>query len=113
MKIAIAQMNATVGDLAGNAARIADFAERARRAQINFGPAQFHSGGFVDPSLAGVPSGWNGMRFHAGGEVPAILQGGEYVMKTSTVRRVGRTSQATSTPRSRYSRHLARSMARV
>jgi len=32
MKIAIAQINATVGDLAGNAARIADFAERARRA---------------------------------------------------------------------------------
>jgi NAD+ synthetase len=32
MKIAIAQMNATVGDLAGNAARIADFAARARRA---------------------------------------------------------------------------------
>src|SRR6185295_19145618 len=32
MKIAIAQMNATVGDLSGNAARIVDFAERARRA---------------------------------------------------------------------------------
>ena len=32
MKIAMAQMNATVGDLAGNAARIADFAERARQA---------------------------------------------------------------------------------
>ncbi len=32
MKIAIAQLNATVGDLAGNVARIADFAERARRA---------------------------------------------------------------------------------
>ena len=32
MKIAIAQLNATVGDLAGNAARIADFAERAREA---------------------------------------------------------------------------------
>jgi NAD+ synthase (glutamine-hydrolysing) len=31
MKIAIAQMNATVGDLAGNVARIADFAGRARR----------------------------------------------------------------------------------
>ncbi len=31
MKIAIAQMNATVGDLAGNVARIADFADRARR----------------------------------------------------------------------------------
>lgn len=32
MKIAIAQMNATVGDLAGNVARIADFAVRARKA---------------------------------------------------------------------------------
>jgi len=32
MKIAIAQLNATVGDLAGNAARIAEFAERARQA---------------------------------------------------------------------------------
>jgi NAD+ synthase (glutamine-hydrolysing) len=31
MKIAIAQMNATVGDLAGNVARIAEFAGRARR----------------------------------------------------------------------------------
>ncbi len=31
MKIAIAQVNATVGDLGGNVARIADFAERARR----------------------------------------------------------------------------------
>ena len=31
MKIAIAQLNATVGDLNGNVARIADFAERARR----------------------------------------------------------------------------------
>jgi len=30
MKIAIAQMNVTVGDLAGNVARIADFAQRAR-----------------------------------------------------------------------------------
>ncbi|MFZ2853799.1 MAG: NAD+ synthase [Rhodocyclaceae bacterium] len=30
LKIAIAQINATVGDLAGNAARIVDFAERAR-----------------------------------------------------------------------------------
>jgi NAD+ synthetase len=31
MKIAIAQLNATVGDLAGNVARIADFAARARQ----------------------------------------------------------------------------------
>src|SRR5689334_20250588 len=30
MKIAIAQINCTVGDLAGNVARIADFAARAR-----------------------------------------------------------------------------------
>ena len=30
LKIAIAQINATVGDFAGNAARILDFAERAR-----------------------------------------------------------------------------------
>jgi len=30
MRIAIAQMNATVGDLAGNVARILDFAKRAR-----------------------------------------------------------------------------------
>jgi NAD+ synthetase len=32
MKIAIAQINATVGDLSGNVARIADFAQRARAA---------------------------------------------------------------------------------
>jgi NAD+ synthetase len=32
VKIAIAQLNATVGDLEGNVARIADFTERARRA---------------------------------------------------------------------------------
>src|SRR5207237_973448 len=30
MRIAMAQMNVTVGDLAGNVARIVDFAERAR-----------------------------------------------------------------------------------
>jgi hypothetical protein len=30
LKIAIAQINATVGDLAGNAARILDFAQRAQ-----------------------------------------------------------------------------------
>jgi NAD+ synthetase len=35
MKIAIAQMNATVGDLAGNVARIADFAQRARSQGAN------------------------------------------------------------------------------
>ena len=30
LKIAIAQINATVGDLAGNAARVLDFAQRAK-----------------------------------------------------------------------------------
>mgnify|MGYP001271771171 FL=1 len=35
MKIAIAQINATVGDLAGNVARIAEFAGRAQRAGAN------------------------------------------------------------------------------
>jgi hypothetical protein len=65
-------------------------AERMRRSQINFGPAQFHSGGFVDSSLAGVPAGWRGITMHSGGDVPAILQSGEYVMRRSTVNRVGR-----------------------
>src|SRR5260221_206369 len=65
-------------------------AERARRAQLQFGPAQFHSGGFVDPSLAGVPSWWGGIRMHIGGEVPAILETGEHVINRSTVNRVGR-----------------------
>ena len=32
LKIAIVQFNATLGDLAGNAAKIADYAERARAA---------------------------------------------------------------------------------
>src|SRR5688572_485966 len=32
MKIAIAQINSTVGDLSGNVARIADFSQRARAA---------------------------------------------------------------------------------
>jgi predicted amidohydrolase len=31
LKIAIAQINVTVGDFAGNRERIVDFAERARR----------------------------------------------------------------------------------
>ena len=35
MKIAIAQMNCTVGDLAGNVARIVDFAERARARSVD------------------------------------------------------------------------------
>src|SRR6266404_4803717 len=65
-------------------------AERARRAQLQFGPAQFHSGGFVDPSLAGVPPWWRGIRMHVGGEVPAILEAGEHVINRSTVNRVGR-----------------------
>jgi hypothetical protein len=38
---------------------------------------QYHSGGYVWP------------RFHRGGEVPAILQAGEFVMSKSAVNRIG------------------------
>jgi hypothetical protein len=70
-------------------------AERQRRAAIVFGPAQFHKGGFVDPALAaGMPSGFasSALRFAGGGEVPAILHAGEFVLQPSAVRRMGRGS---------------------
>jgi hypothetical protein len=68
-------------------------AERQRRAAIVFGPAQFHRGGFVDPALAaGMSSGFasSALRFAGGGEVPAILHAGEFVLQPSAVRRMGR-----------------------
>lgn len=68
-------------------------AERMRRAQLSFGPAQFHSGGFVDPSLASASPAYfraGAMAFASGGEVPAILHAGEFVMRESAVQRVGR-----------------------
>jgi gas vesicle protein len=52
-------------------------AERARRAAIQFGPAQFHEGGVVRggwPAIHGRPA------FHAGGEVNANLLIGEGVV---------------------------------
>ncbi len=70
-------------------------AERARRGQIAFGPPQFREGGFVHPSLAsGMPSYFrsNALAFATGGEVPAILHSGEFVMNQSAVSRVGRDS---------------------
>ncbi len=70
-------------------------AERARRGQIAFGAPQFHEGGFVHPSLASaMPSYFrsNALAFATGGEVPAILHSGEFVMNQSAVRRVGRDS---------------------
>lgn len=67
-------------------------AERLRRAAIQFGPAQFRYGGFVDPGLArGYPSAFGASALHyaAGGAVPAILHAGEFVLKPETVQRVG------------------------
>jgi hypothetical protein len=52
--------------------------ERQRRAAIQFGPAQFASGGFV------------GMPFASGGAVPAMLHAGEFVLQPSAVSRIGR-----------------------
>jgi hypothetical protein len=57
-------------------------AERQRRAALMFGPAQFRTGGFVGP--LGVP-----LLFASGGEVPAILHAGEFVMRPEAVRQQG------------------------
>ena len=35
LRIGLAQVNATVGDLAGNSARVLDFAERARENDVD------------------------------------------------------------------------------
>jgi hypothetical protein len=68
-------------------------AERQRRAQLNFGPAQFRVGGFVNPGLAaGIPAGFpaNAPRFDIGGAVPAFLHPGEYVFSPEATARHGR-----------------------
>jgi hypothetical protein len=67
-------------------------AERARRAQIQFGPPQFRVGGFVGPELAGPMPSWfagTAMHFADGGAVPAILHRGEFVMRPEAVSRIG------------------------
>ena len=67
-------------------------AERQRRTQMDFGPPQFRTGGFVDGSLAGrVPSwfGPNPVAFAGGGAVPAILHGGEFVVNAAATERIG------------------------
>lgn len=58
-------------------------AERQRRAAMVFGPAQFERGGLVGPL-------WLPLHFAGGGEVPAILHRGEFVMRESAVQRHGR-----------------------
>lgn len=72
-------------------------AERARRGQLAFGPAQFRSGGLVGPgSGGGVPAWFAGsaMSFGSGGAVPAFLHEGEFVMRPEAVQRYGAASFA-------------------
>lgn len=67
-------------------------AQRAARSQIAFGPPQFETGGYVHPGLAQTPSAaWRAgsMHFSTGGEVPAILHAGEYVLNSAATRRIG------------------------
>lgn len=67
-------------------------AERDRRSAIAFGPPQFHTGGYVHPSLASaIPLGFrsSAMRFHSGGEVPAVLLTGEGVVNRDGMRNIG------------------------
>ncbi len=62
--------------------------ERMRRAQIMFSPPAFRWGGFVDPRAGG--SRGQLPHFANGGEVPAILHAGEFVMRPEAVRQQGR-----------------------
>jgi len=84
--------------------------ERQARAQLQFGPSQFERGGFVGPASAfggpsgnGSPSGFGPLgislgraqraaplHFQGGGEVPAILHAGEFVMNRRATRKIGR-----------------------
>lgn len=67
-------------------------AERTRRLALIFGPAQFREGGFVGAdAAAAIPASFatNALRFATGGEVPAILHAGEFVMRPEAVRQHG------------------------
>jgi hypothetical protein len=79
--------------------------DRQTRSQMDFSPAEFESGGFVSPSLAGAgsfaQSSGAGSFFSAasigripslgsGGAVPAIVHAGEYVFNRNAVQRIGR-----------------------
>ncbi len=67
-------------------------AERTRRLAVAFGPAQFRHGGFVESHLArGFPEFFaaGAPRYATGGEVPAILHAGEYVIRPEAVQRIG------------------------
>jgi len=73
-------------------------AERQRRGALVFGPAQFRHGGYVGAGLAAGPGGMAAFRasaggplmhFAGGGEVPAVLHAGEFVMRPEAVRSLG------------------------
>jgi hypothetical protein len=80
--IDIAESQLAQQEAARQAKAMAAAAEQQRRAGMVFGPAQFRMGGFVGP--LGVP-----LRFAMGGEVPAILHSGEFVMRPEAVRQQG------------------------
>jgi gas vesicle protein len=67
-------------------------AERQRRGALMFGPAQFREGGFVDGHMAAFRTRAAGplLHFAGGGEVPAILHGGEFVMRPEAVQAIGK-----------------------
>ena len=65
-------------------------AERIRRGAIDFGPAQFHSGGVVTAQHAVLSPGIPGaVAYHYGGEVFANLQVGEGVLTRTGLRAAG------------------------
>jgi hypothetical protein len=65
-------------------------AERDRRSAIAFGPAEFHTGGFVGWGMSALSPGVGGARaFHSGGVVNANLLEGEFVMGPQAVARYG------------------------
>ena len=68
-------------------------ADRTARGALVFGPPQFHRGGFVDGGLATlIPAAFRAgaSSFHSGGEVPAVLEAGEFVFQKPAVQRIGR-----------------------
>jgi hypothetical protein len=67
-------------------------AERNRRAQIDFGPPQFLSGGYVGSDLVGPAPAWfagTALHFASGGAVPAFLHPGEFVLQSAATQRLG------------------------
>jgi len=64
--------------------------QRQQRAAVQFGPAEFETGGYVGAHLArAIPVGWSPLAFAGGGAVPAIVHAGEFVMSRPAVERIG------------------------